>query len=128
MLRLNQLRGKTPETNEASILALLLAWALHEQAAQQCRAVLDELYETASPMEPSSSERIDDGEQEAALSQWLLTQVELQTLRVVIQGSWSFERLQHCLPYLQRFFRGSPRKRRQQEQTIRRWLSSQATT
>lgn len=128
VLRLNQLRGKTPETNEASILALLLAWALHEQAAQQCRAVLDELYETASPMEPSSSERIDDGEQEAALSQWLLTEVELQTLRVVIQGSWSFERLQHCLPYLQRFFRGSPRKRRQQEQTIRRWLSSQATT
>ncbi len=77
VLRLNQLRSKTPETNEASILALWLAWALHEQAAQQCRVMLDEMYEAASPMGPSSSERIDDGEQEAALSPWLLSEVEL---------------------------------------------------
>src|SRR5206468_5642154 len=37
VLRLNHLRGIRPETNEASILALLVAWALHEQEAQQAR-------------------------------------------------------------------------------------------
>lgn len=125
VLRLKQLRGKTPETNEASILALLLVWALHEQDAQQSRAVLDDLSRSVEPLEASSAS-IEEGLQEAALSQWLLTAVELQTLRVVIQGSWSFQRLHRCLPHLQRFFRGSPRKRRQQEQTIRRWLCSQA--
>lgn len=98
---------------------------MHEQDAQQSRAVLDDLSRSVEPLEASSAS-IEEGLQEAALSQWLLTAVELQTLRVVIQGSWSFQRLHRCLPHLQRFFRGSPRKRRQQEQTIRRWLCSQA--
>ena len=42
VLRLNHLRGMRPETNEASILALLVAWALHEHEAQQARARLAE--------------------------------------------------------------------------------------
>lgn len=40
VLKLAQLRGKTALTNEATILALLVCWALQQQEAQSARAVL----------------------------------------------------------------------------------------
>jgi hypothetical protein len=44
----------------------------------------------------------------------------VQTLRVATQGYWITLRLQLCLPHLQRFFRGSPRKGRHQRRSIQR--------
>ena len=40
MLKLAQLRGKTALTNEATILALLVCWALQQQEAASARALL----------------------------------------------------------------------------------------
>lgn len=131
VLHLNQLRGMRPETNEASILALLVAWALHEQEAQQARARLAEAAacwqaETAPAAHPGA--RTDEegtsaeSGQEPPVSSWLLTAVCLQTLRTVVQGYWSLERLRACLPEQQRFLRGSPRKRQHQERFIRALL------
>jgi hypothetical protein len=131
VLRLNQLRGVRPETNEASILALLVAWALHEQEAQQARARLAEAAacwqaESSLAAQPPAQAAQEgpsaDSGQEPPVSSWLLTAVCLQTLRAVVQGYWSLERLRACLPELQRFLRGSPRKRQHQESFIRALL------
>jgi Transposase DDE domain len=125
VLHLNQLRGMRPETNEASILAL------HEQEAQQARARLAEAAacwqaETAPAAHPGARSDEEgtsaESEQEPPVSSWLLTAVCLQTLRTVVQGYWSLERLRTCLPEQQRFFRGSPRKRQHQESFIRALL------
>ena len=42
VLKLAQLRGKTAVTNEATILAVLLAWALLQSEVQYARQVLTE--------------------------------------------------------------------------------------
>jgi len=131
VLRLNQLRGIRPETNEASILALLVAWALHEQEAQQARARLAEAAacwqaEPAPAAQPGAQAGEEgpsaESGQEPPVSSWLLTAVCLQTLRAVVQGYWSLERLRACLPEQQRFLRGSSRKRQHQERFIRALL------
>jgi DDE family transposase len=131
VLRLNHLRGMRPETNEASILALLVAWALHEQEAQQARARLAEAA-ACWQAEPSPTAQLGaqageegtsgESRQEPPVSSWLLTAVCLQTLRTVVQGYWSLERLRACLPEQQRFLRGSSRKRQHQESFIRALL------
>jgi DDE family transposase len=126
ILHLNQLRGQTIETNEVTILASLLAWVVHEHHAQQCRAVLDALYQPVEPPPlPASEETAVQEEQQAALSEWHLAAVGVHTLRVATQGYWTTSRLQLCVPHLQRFLRGSPRKRRHQRHSIQRWLWSQ---
>ena len=121
VLRLNQLRNKRPAANEATILALLVAWALQEQEIQQARALLDQAaaelsapQEALPPSEPGTSE-----EALPPVSSWVLTAVCLHTLRQVTQGYWNLPRLYQCLPHLQRFLRGSPRQRGQQEHLIR---------
>ena len=44
-LKLAQLRGQTASTNEATILAVLLAWALPQSEVQHAREVLTEAAE-----------------------------------------------------------------------------------
>lgn len=131
VLRLNQLRGIRPEANEATILALLVAWALQEQEAQQARARLAEVAacwqaEVSSPAasvpQPSQECPPAASSQEPPVSSWLLTALCLQTLRTLVQGYWTLARLRECLPLQQRFLRGSPRKRQQQERLIRALL------
>lgn len=132
VLKLAQLRGKTALTNEATILALLVCWALQQQEAVSARALLQQAAEavqvlTASAtqsVEPLSSPRSQESP-EAALSSWLLTSLCVQTLRVVVQGYWTPARLLACLPCLQRFVCGSPRLRLHQETTVRRLLQAQ---
>ncbi len=131
VLGLAQLRGKTALTNEATLLALLVCWALQQQEAASARALLQqvasalqgltapatqsvELVSAPTPQEPPA----------APVSSWLLTSLCVQTLRVVMQGYWTPARLLACLPYLHRFVCGSPRQRGHQETTIRRLLKA----
>lgn len=132
VLRLNQLRGHRPETNEATILALLVAWALHEHEAQQARALLAQAAaewqaQARATAQTTAGSTGHDTEAEGGLqppvSSWLVTALCLHTLRQVVQGYWTFERLRTCLLVQQRFVRGSPGSRRQQEQMIRALLS-----
>jgi hypothetical protein len=44
----------------------------------------------------------------------------VQTLRLLVQGCWTFARLRGCLPFLHRFLTGRRRHRDQQESTVRR--------
>lgn len=123
VLRLAQLRGQTASTNEATILALLLAWALLQEEVQHARQVLTEAAEqwALSLCAPGVCEPRPAGCL-PTVSSWTTTALGVQTLRLLVQGYWTFARLRHCLPYLQRFLCSCRRQRDHQESTIRRLL------
>lgn len=132
-LKLAQLRGQSASTNEATILAVLLAWALLQGEVQSAREVLSEAaeqwvssLEAQAPQPPeSSAEPAGSSQPRAALSlptvsSWSVTALCAQTLRLLVQGCWTFARLRSCLPYLHRFLCSRRRQRDHQESTIRR--------
>ena len=110
LLRLNQIRSKHPTSVEATVRALLVAWALHEGTTTLLRALLRA---TATP-------------NRAVVSSWLLSGLGLDTLRQQVQGTWSEARVQACLPRLRRFLCSRPRRRGQQECAVRAWLAQRA--
>jgi len=110
MMSMHVTRSKTPQGCESSLLAWLIIWALQEQEAHEARNVLHHVHQYLD----SSVLDIPEGE----LSPWLLTKICLQTLLTTIQGHWTRSRLDLCLPYLQRFLYGSPRKRRLQSHQV----------
>jgi hypothetical protein len=105
-LRVADLRCRTPVALEATVRAILVAWALQEQVVSELRAQLP----TGShdPRQPASS--------------WLLAGLSVQTLREQVRGMWTLVRVRTCLPRLVRFLVSSPRKRCQQEAEMRVWL------
>lgn len=110
LLRLNQIRSTHRTSVEATVRALLIAWALQENTTTGLRTLLRA---TASP------ERV-------VVSSWLLSGLGLDTLRQQVQGRWSEARLQTCLPRLHRFLCSRPRRRGHQESTVRTWLEQRA--
>ena len=106
LLRLSALRCQNRAALEASVRALLIAWALQEQVAAEVRELL-----------PSGAR-----DPQAPASSWLLAGLSVQTLRQQVRGSWTLARVRACLPKLVRFLVGSPRKRRQREAELRAWL------
>jgi len=108
LLRLNQIRSTQPQSVEATVRALLLAWALHEDTTTRLRPLLEAT--TTATMEL------------VAVSSWLLSGLGLDTLRQQVQGTWSEARLVACLPRLRRFLCSRPRVRVHQESTVRAWL------
>jgi len=133
VLKLAQLRGKTALTNEATILALLVCWALQQQEAQQARALLEQVRSHVVSLVPDADSasqdpcvlpQLTDEPSEPVVSSWRLSTLGVQTLRCAVQGSWTFTRLHECLPYLSRYLCERRRRRHQQERTIRRQLLS----
>ena len=110
LLRLHQIRSKHATSVEATVRALLIAWALHESTTTLLRTLLSP---TVSP-------------ETAVVSSWLLSGLGLDTLRQQVHGSWSEARLLACLPRLQRFLCSRPRRRVHQESTVRGWLEQRA--
>ena len=110
LLRLNQIRSKHLTRVEATVRALLIAWALHEDTITLLRTLLS----ASTPPEMT------------VLSSWLLSGLGLDTLRQQVQGSWAEARLQACLPRLRRFLCSRPRRRVHQETTMRAWLEQRA--
>lgn len=106
-LRVADLRCHTSAALEATVQALLVAWALEEQVVCELRAQLPS--GSRDPRQPASS--------------WLLAGLSVQTLRQQVRGSWTLERVQVCLARLVRFLVSSPRKRCQQEAALRQWLT-----
>ena len=110
LLRLNQIRSKHLTSVEATVRALLIAWALHEDTITLLRTLLS----ASTPPEMT------------VLSSGLLSGLGLDTLRQQVQGSWAEARLQACLPRLRRFLCSRPRRRVHQETTMRAWLEQRA--
>jgi len=107
LLGLAGLRGRTAASIEASLLALLVAWALQETEASWVRQQLVQLTGAATRL-PSS---------------WTLTVVSIDVLRQQVRGGWGLARLQTCLPQLQRFLTSRLRSDRQHQETaVRQWL------
>lgn len=123
VLGLAGLRGQTALTNEATILALLLAWALQQSELHYARHVLTQASEQW--MHTLAGER--DSQPALAgspvtVSSWGVTAVAVQTLRLLVQGYWTFARLRSCLPFLHRYLCSRRWQRDHQESTIRRHL------
>jgi hypothetical protein len=112
LLRLNQIRSQHRTSVEATVRALLIAWALHESTTTLLRTLLRA---TARP-------------EQAVVSSWLLSGLGLDTLRQQVQGHWSAARGQARLPRLRRFLCSRPRRRGQQESTVCTWLEQRART
>ncbi len=123
VLRLAHLRGRTALTNEATILAVLLAWSLVQSEVQEARAVLTQAAEAWSGCQQSSeADTPAKHESLPTVSSWTLTALHIQTFRLVVQGVWTRTRLRDCLPSLSRFLCGRRRRREHQESAIRRLL------
>ena len=110
LLRLNQIRSKHRTSVEATVRALLIAWALHEHTTTWLRTLLSAT--TAPEM--------------AVVSSWLVSGLGLDTLRQQVYGSWSGTHLQTCCSRLRRFLCSRPRRRKHQESTMRAWLRQRA--
>lgn len=125
VLKLAQLRGKTAATNEATILALLVAWSLVQPEVSAARQVLcqavrhwreahreaqttPKAIEMDKPLAPTTM----------TLSSWTISVMCVQTLRQLVLGCWTFARLQDCWPLLLRY-QAHCRRRPHQESTIR---------
>jgi len=126
LLKLAQLRGKTGLTNEATILALLVAWALLQPEVTLARQVLSQTIEQWLTAHQEARVTAAVSEQLAStpaptLSSWTITALGVQTLRQLVQGSWTFARLQVCWPFLLRYL-AHRRRRPHQESRIRRHL------
>jgi hypothetical protein len=123
LIRLGLIRCRSQASCQATILLWLIAWALQEQQMLPIRTHLQEL---ASGLQETLEQAPVHAEVKtpapSALSSWRLAALGVQTLRVLVQGNWTLARLLDCLPVLPRFLRGSPRKRRQQEQSVRTLL------
>lgn len=112
LLRLAPLRCQNQAAVEATVRAIVIAWALQEQVAAEVRALL-----------PSGAR-----DPQAPTSSWLLAGLSVQTLRQQVRGRWSVARLRACRSQLRRFLVTSPRKRRQTEADIREWLEDRFRT
>src|SRR5262245_46141382 len=110
LLRLNQIRSKHRTSVEATVRALVIAWALHESTTTWLRTLLSATASSAS----------------VVVSSWLVSGLGLETLRQQVQGRWSEAHLQACLPRLRRFLCSRRRRRGHQESTVRSWLDHRA--
>ena len=110
LLHLHPLRSTNLTSVEATVRALLIAWALHEETVMSLRALLP----TSTSMDATP------------LRSWLLTGLGLETVRQQGQGPWSEARLRACLPQLRRFLVRGPRRRKHQESDVRAWLAQRA--
>lgn len=106
LLRFNQLRSTHRTTVEATVRALLVAWALQDGIVAEMRALFPTARQDAPPV----------------VSTWSLVGLGLETLRQQVQHRWSLARLQTCLPRLRRFLCSRPRRREHQETAVRAWL------
>src|SRR5438093_9813 len=111
LLRLNQIRSTHRISVEATVRALLIAWALHEGTTTLLRTLLSATATT----------------DKAVVSSWLLSGLGLDTLRQQVQGTWSEAQVQACLPRLRRFLCSRPRRRGHQECAVRAWLAQRAS-
>jgi len=107
LLHLNQVRSTHRRTVEATVRALLVAWALQDGIVAEVRALLAT---TPPPSRP------------VVVSTWLLVGLGVETVRQQVHGTWSQARLRRCLPRLRRFLCSRPRRRVHQETSIRAWL------
>jgi Transposase DDE domain len=122
-LLLHLLPVKGWERAQAYVHLSLIVWALQEHNAQdlcqELAAVLQEP-EVGSVWQPAQEE---SEPSHWVISHWGLARCELETLRSLLRGSWTRERLRACLPEIRRYLVRRDRHRRpSQEREVQAWL------
>lgn len=87
VLSMHLLPAQTPQGVQAMICALLVAWMLIEDDVEELRRQM------------SDGEPVD-----CPISSWLLAHLAFDSLRKVLEGHWTPERLRAILPELRRLF------------------------
>lgn len=106
LLQAHVIESRVQSAREATVRALLVAWALSEMVQGEVVEVVKQVA----------------GEAEQRTSSWQLASLSVDTLGMAVRGSWTLAHLKACLPRLLRFVVASPRKRQQQERQVQRWL------
>jgi hypothetical protein len=117
VLKLAQLRSKTPQSNEATLFALLLCWVLQQGQVDEARQVIRQTIAmlNASETVPAPT----------TASSWAMHTLSIQTWRVSVQGYWTQDRLRECWSHLIRFISSRRKQREHQESVVRRMLCRQ---
>ena len=127
-LQLHLLPVKLWERAQAYVQLCLLVWCLQEQEAQELSAVLSGLL-----IEPEVGPVQEPDEPGQPTPAWVishggLARCELETLRTLLRGSWTRQRVRDCLPEVRRYLVSRPRdKRLSQETEVQHWLRQQLT-
>ena len=124
LLRFNQLRSTHRTTVEATIRALLVAWALQDGIVAELRALLPTAHSSGPSGAPPDRHPDTHPDVPRVVSTWSLVGLGLETLRQQVQHRWSLARLRTCLPRLRRFLCNRPRRREHQETAVRAWLAT----
>jgi len=119
VLGLHCLSARSVATAEATVRAVMVAWALQAEEAAQVRTLL-----TKVARMPAAGR----AEAEGVVSSWGETVLCVATLRQQVLGQWTAARVRACLPRLVRFLVSSPRRRVHQETALRRWLATHPWT
>jgi Transposase DDE domain len=123
-LHLHLLPVKLWERARASVHLSLIVWSLQEQEAQELSEALNGLLrepEVGPLLEPEEPQQ-----RTWVISHWALACCELETLRTLLRGSWTRQRLCDCLPNLRRYLLSRQRFRRlSQETEVQQWLLQQ---
>lgn len=109
LLRVQPIRARTRAGAEATVRAVLVAWALAERLAATVQAALVAVAAT-DPARP--------------MSLWRVAHLSLSTLAQAVRGGWTLAQLVACLPRLARFLHDTPRCRTQQAASVRAWLAT----
>lgn len=117
LVRLHSLRARTAATAEATLRAVLVAWALQERQSETLQQLLRA---TRVVVRDAAQWRWTTDDE---LSVWRLTALTVEVLRQQVRGSWSQADLQRCLPRLRRFLLSHPRQREHQASQTWAWLT-----
>jgi Transposase DDE domain len=122
-LDLHLLPVKAWERAQGYVHLCLLVWALQEQEARALSDLLGGLLrepEVNPVQEPAEREQ---DEPTWVISHGGLARCELETLRVLLLGSWTRQRIRDCLPDVRRYLVSHQRpKRLSQETEVQAWL------
>src|SRR6266699_2747018 len=125
-LQLHLVPVKLWERAQAYVHLCLIVWSLQEQEAQDLSELLAGLLSEPEVGLVQEAKEQEEEQPTWVISHWGLARCELETLRMVLRGSWTRQRLHHCLPQVRRYLVSRQRaKRISQETEMRQWLLQQ---
>ena len=114
------------ERAQACVHLCLLVCCLQEQEAQERSAVRDGRLSEAEVGAVQEGDEPDQPTPRGVISHWGLARWEWETLRTLLPGSWTRQRVQDGLPQWRRDLVSRPRdKRLAQESEVQDWLGQQ---
>jgi hypothetical protein len=116
-LRIHLVPVQLAERARACMHLSLIVWSLQEREAQELSSALSVLL-----IEPEVNPFLEP-EEPNVISHAGMAKCGLETLRLVLRGSWTFQRVQDCLPDLRRYLTSRHRRKRlSQETEMQHWL------